>query len=346
MELGKKIRQLRFRAGFTQEQLADRLGIGAQAVSKWENSVAMPDISLLPLLAEVFGVTIDDLFDLTVEQRMNRIENSLDLEEELPQDLYREYEEFLKAQLASETYQKRATSLIAFLWWHRMNSAGIHARRYAKESIRMNPGEKDCQWILQKAEGHVVWDWNLANHNAAITFYRELTEKNPDSALPFLYLLDNLLADHRADEAEEVLAKLRKLKDANPVMLEAYPAYIALARFDEPKADAAIEEMLVKFAGNGDALFEAAQYYARKCDYRKAIGLYEEAHEKDSRRPRFTDALMGIAVIYEIMGDYVRAAEANDRIISLLRDEWGMTEGTSVETAQNERNRLLAKVQG
>ena len=96
MELGKKIRQLRFRAGFTQEQLADRLGIGAQAVSKWENSVAMPDISLLPLLAEVFGVTIDDLFDLTVEQRMNRIENSLDLEEELPQDLYREYEEFLK----------------------------------------------------------------------------------------------------------------------------------------------------------------------------------------------------------------------------------------------------------
>ena len=129
-------------------------------------------------------------------------------------------------------------------------------------------------------------------------------------------------------------------------MLEAYPAYIALARFDEPKADAAIEEMLVKFAGNGDALFEAAQYYARKCDYRKAISLYEEAHEKDSRRPRFTDALMGIAVIYEIMGDYARAAEANDRIISLLRDEWGMTEGTSVETAQNERNRLLAKVQG
>ena len=112
------------------------------------------------------------------------------------------------------------------------------------------------------------------------------------------------------------------------------------------QADAAIEEMLVKFAGNGDALFEAAQYYARKCDYRKAISLYEEAHEKDSRRPRFTDALMGIAVIYEIMGDYARAAEANDRIISLLRDEWGMTEGTSVETAQNERNRLLAKVQG
>ena len=68
MEPGKKIRQLRFKAGLTQEQLAEKLGIGAQAVSKWENAVAMPDITLLPLLAEIFGVSIDDLFDLTVEQ--------------------------------------------------------------------------------------------------------------------------------------------------------------------------------------------------------------------------------------------------------------------------------------
>ena len=42
MELGKKIRQYRFKAGLTQEQLAEKLGIGAQSVSKWENAVAMP----------------------------------------------------------------------------------------------------------------------------------------------------------------------------------------------------------------------------------------------------------------------------------------------------------------
>ncbi|MBR6498305.1 MAG: helix-turn-helix transcriptional regulator, partial [Clostridia bacterium] len=42
MELGKKIRLLRFRAGLTQEQLAQKLGIGPQSVSKWENEVAMP----------------------------------------------------------------------------------------------------------------------------------------------------------------------------------------------------------------------------------------------------------------------------------------------------------------
>ena len=99
MELGKKIRQLRFKAGMTQEQLAEKLGIGPQSVSKWENAVAMPDITTLPLLAEIFGTSIDDLFDLTAEQRLNRIENRMDAEEELPQDVFREYEEYLTGRL-------------------------------------------------------------------------------------------------------------------------------------------------------------------------------------------------------------------------------------------------------
>jgi transcriptional regulator with XRE-family HTH domain len=58
MELGKKIKQLRFKAGLTQEQLAERLGIGPQSVSKWENAVSMPDITALPLLAEIFGTGV------------------------------------------------------------------------------------------------------------------------------------------------------------------------------------------------------------------------------------------------------------------------------------------------
>ena len=59
MEIGNKIKQLRYKTSLTQEQLADRLGISAQAVSKWENSVSMPDITFLPDLAEIFGVSID-----------------------------------------------------------------------------------------------------------------------------------------------------------------------------------------------------------------------------------------------------------------------------------------------
>ena len=72
MELGKRIRQLRFKAGLTQEQLAEKLGVVPQSVSKWENAAAMPDITSLPLLAEIFGVSIDDLFDLVHSLRYHR----------------------------------------------------------------------------------------------------------------------------------------------------------------------------------------------------------------------------------------------------------------------------------
>ena len=345
MDLGKKIRQLRFKAGLTQERLAEKLGIGAQSVSKWENGVTMPDITALPLLAEIFGVTIDDLFDLTTEQRLNRMENRMDAEEELPADVFREYERFLQTELKDEKHLKRATELIAYLYWHRMNAEGQKAARYAKEAIRRAPGEKGCQWILNKAENHVVWDWNLANHSRAIAFYRELVEADPDTALPYMYLLDNLIADHRADEAERWLDRYCALEKAHPVMKRVYRAYIALARFDEPAADRIMEELLAEQPENDAVLFETAQYYAAKCDYGRAIDCYERAFAADPRRPRFQDALMGIAVIHEIMGDYAAAARTCDRILDLLQNEWGLTEETdsSVAATKKEKARLLAR---
>lgn len=343
MELGKKIRQLRFKAGLTQEQLGEKLGVGAQAVSKWENAVAMPDIALLPQLAEIFGVSIDDLFDLTLEQRFNRIENRMDIEAELPQDVFREYEDFLKTQLSSGQHQKRATELIAYLYWHRMNAAAEKVRRYAKDAVRMNPEEKGCQWMLNMAEGHAIWDWNLANHSRAIDFYREVVEIHPETTLPYLYLLDNLIADHRADEAEMYLDRMSALKDADPIIVQVYRAHIALARFDEKTADRIMEQLVKEHADSSACLFETAQYYARKCDYQKAIDYYELSFAKETRRPRYQDELMGIAEIYEIQGKYQQAAKTYDRIIDLLKNEWGLTEETELKTAEKQRNRLLAK---
>ncbi|MEA4970974.1 MAG: helix-turn-helix domain-containing protein [Candidatus Pelethousia sp.] len=61
MTIGKKIMSLRKEAGLTQEQLAEKLGISPQAVSKWENGISCPDISILPTLASLFHVTVDDL---------------------------------------------------------------------------------------------------------------------------------------------------------------------------------------------------------------------------------------------------------------------------------------------
>ncbi|MDY3281289.1 helix-turn-helix transcriptional regulator [Dysosmobacter sp.] len=61
MELSEKLTVLRRRAGLSQEQLADRLGVTRQSVSKWEGGAAMPELGKLVALADLFGVTLDDL---------------------------------------------------------------------------------------------------------------------------------------------------------------------------------------------------------------------------------------------------------------------------------------------
>ena len=61
MTLGKRIAMLRRRKELKQEELANMLDITAQAVSKWENDQTCPDISLLPELARILGVSVDEL---------------------------------------------------------------------------------------------------------------------------------------------------------------------------------------------------------------------------------------------------------------------------------------------
>ena len=62
MNLSEKIMMLRKKEGWSQEELANHLQISRQAVSKWENDQCVPDVSLFPIIAEFFGVSIDRLF--------------------------------------------------------------------------------------------------------------------------------------------------------------------------------------------------------------------------------------------------------------------------------------------
>ena len=63
MKIGAQIRLLRKEKGISQDVLAQQLGITCQAVSKWENGSTMPDITMLPMIARYFGVSVDNFLD-------------------------------------------------------------------------------------------------------------------------------------------------------------------------------------------------------------------------------------------------------------------------------------------
>lgn len=347
MEIGSKIKQLRSQAGITQEQLANKLGISAQAVSKWETAITMPDISLLPALAGELGVSIDELFDLTKEQKLHRIERRMDMEEEFTQQTFAEYEIFLKTQLEDDPNNAYLLSLLANLYHHRMDSDSRKVSKYARQAILQAPEKKDCQWLLTKAEGATVWDWNMGNHTGIIDFYKKVIAEDavtPKTPLPYYYLMDNLIADHRTKEAKAYLEIIKTLPAHRPFLIPVYEAYIALAEYNAEKADAIMTDAEITFGNDEGFLFEKAQYHAMKCEYEDAIRYYELSWEMNKQKARFTDPLHAISIIHVILGNKEGAVEAYDRMLRCLKEEWGYSDDdAAVIEVQRERNQLLNK---
>lgn len=73
MDIGRAIRELRQERGVTQEQLAQALSVSVQTVSRWENNVNAPDLSMLPQLAVYFKVTADHLLGLERNDTMAKL---------------------------------------------------------------------------------------------------------------------------------------------------------------------------------------------------------------------------------------------------------------------------------
>lgn len=80
MQIGNKINQLRKLSGMTQEQLAEKLHVSRQTVSKWESGTTMPDLESVCTLSQMFQVPFDDLL-LEEEKSMERQKEQITLED-------------------------------------------------------------------------------------------------------------------------------------------------------------------------------------------------------------------------------------------------------------------------
>lgn len=353
MNIGNKIKALRLKSSTTQEALAEALGVSSQSISKWENNVCAPDISLLPAISEFFGVTIDELFDLSVEQKLHRIENMLDYENELTDEMFNNTKEFLLD--IKDDYDEshpnrmdgRIYTFLAHLYHHRIVSDSRYVSRYARKAMNLHPGAKEDQWLLQKSEGAVIWDWNVRQRNSTIEFFRGLVEKHPEIGRNYLFLMDNLIADHRTKEAAEYLSTYANLADHNEVLLPVYEANIAFAEYRAEDGWKIVADIEKKYADNSDAIFEVAGMYANNARYEEALERYhkvEEIYIANHQDHVCMDHLQAQAKIYEILGIYEDAISYVEKQITFLKDEWNITEGAEVDDLQEEKRRLIEKI--
>lgn len=349
IEIGKKIKYLRKGKGVTQEILANYLGVTTQAVSKWENEATAPDISLLPNISVYFGVTIDELFSLTDDAKLERIDNMIDDKRYLSYTEFNESEDFLKELIDNynNSEEKRVNThrILTYLYIHRIGEYQEKAAFYAKEGIKLAPLCSDLHKGLNNAHKVPIGDWSVMNHAERIAYYKEFIKKHPDHRTGYMWLLDSLINDGRLQEARNVLKEYEDMivrtKDKDWRTMN-YKALIELKDGNKDKANEIWNDMIKAHSHISGPYFERAVAHAYNGEWEEAISCFEKDFEL-MEEPRYTDSLEAIAKIYEIKGDYKKAIEAFERYIQLLENEWNITEGETMDYPKRQIERLNNK---
>lgn len=109
--LAANILKYRKRSGLSQDELAQKLGVTFQAVSKWENAKAAPDITFLPIMADLFDCSIDDLFSYV--SRNNRQEINLMPDMQVPNEMKDFVGKQIRSQIGKDGSADKFLSIVA-----------------------------------------------------------------------------------------------------------------------------------------------------------------------------------------------------------------------------------------
>ena len=337
MNFGKKLKELRLQRTVTQEQLAAYLNISPQAISKWENNLTLPDIQLLPEISVYFGVTIDELFEMTDEKHLQRIENMLDTKRTIDKADFKYAQSFLQGKISQKKSLPRCLALLSALYNFKANEYSSLAEYYATEALNLEPEKKDNHVNLLEAQHGTSSDWYLFSHSKRIQYYQHFVKDHPACLRGYLHLLNELLADSRCDEAEEILNELEKADTSCRTLL--YRGKIAWLRGDHKSGMETWQKMSEQFSDDWFAQLAMADCLAFTGQYDKAIPYYQKALELQPS-PRYTDAYLSMAQIYEIQRNYEAAIQAWEGVLKLRREEWGYREGEAVDQPMREVARL------
>ena len=337
--IGMNIKQMRQEKHIKQETLADAIGVSAQAVSKWETGASDPDIALLPQLANFFGVSIDELFEVPREEKMERIQNMIWNERRINPQTFDRTVAYLDGILKEDPKDAEALTMLASLYNHRAHSDHENASYYAERALEADPEDGHNAWAdYLEANNAPCGDGYLDNHFAVIRFIRDYAERRPELRYPRILLVENLLADHRLDEAEAEIAKMKK-----DYTRTSYSAKLAFLRNDRVTAQKLWEESAQDNPTAWQATDCLGEGYRMLGMYEKSLEMFEKSFMMQ-KAPRYTDGLLARAQVHEEIGDCEGAIEDRRRIIDCLKTDYNVTDGEEVDEQLREIERLKALI--
>lgn len=326
------------RKGVTQEAVAQHFNISAQAVSKWECGQSVPDIGMLPGLSAYFGVTIDELFALSDETRIERIQNMIwDVRFLNPADVENE-RQFLLEKARREPKNGDPHCMLAQLELHLAKEHCIRAQEYALEILERDNGVAMGCYYLGKAMGGVHVDPRHNNHNALISYYKECLEKYPDKRMPYGHLISQLIDDNRLAEAQEYCDEMESAYP-NDHFMTVHKIKLSIAKGDLDTAKAMLAALDAKYPDDwsiqhwiGDLMTLAGEYTTAKEHYRRSIALLPTL--------RYVDPIDSLAQACEMDGDIEGTIATRKFELEVSEKDWDCTTGETIDYIHREIARL------
>ncbi|MBE6951928.1 MAG: helix-turn-helix domain-containing protein [Ruminococcaceae bacterium] len=279
----ENMKKYRLAKKYTQEDVAEKLCVTAQSVSRWECGNTLPDVLLLPEIAKLYGVMVDDLFKKQSVAYDNYAQRLAALYE-----MSKDPEDFLRCRLE---YQKL------------MKTGGVSL--YDK----WNYG-----WI-HKAMMEFCKD-------EALKYFDEvLDDKSDKNCLPYrraasmkMHMLFSM------GKGEEVLSELQLAMDEAGGNLDAREWFLLIEAYENAhqyeKALAVCEEALQKFSDNWELYISMGDIYYRMEKYDEAIVWLEKAGEFGTY---FCDEKYDIALCYRKLGKFKEAYQVYLKIADIHR---------------------------
>lgn len=340
MALGDQIKTLRIRRGLTQEALAQHFGISAQAVSKWERGTASPDIELLPQISTFFGVTMDELFALSDDTRMERIQNMLWDVRFLDPAMVESERQFLLEKARREPENSEPWALLAQLEQHLAREHQLWAEKNAREALQRDPDCWDALNTLLHAMNGRCADWNYTNHYRLIDFYKEFIRENPENWHAYLFILDQLIDDYRLEEAEAYCEKLAVFHGSYRIPL--YRGKIRWYAGDKEGAFRIWEQMMEDYPDEWCVWHNVGDFLFKSGKPEEALRCYRQALDVQNP-PRYLDPCEAMAQLHEILGNIPAALDVLQEQLQLLEGEWNLTQGETVDEVLRNIERLKRK---
>ena len=284
----QNLKRFRVMKSMTQEQAAEALGVSAQTISRWECDTTLPDVTILPKIAALYCVTIDDLYKENSVAYKNYAMRLLSVFEasHRPEDFMQAQIEYRKL-LKSGEYTTEDLRSYGILHQYMMQMCRDNAEELFDRVIRKGPAEDpEVYWSTQRQKVYFLWE--LGRNQESIDTFLPLVEAGSRDSQEWICLIQAYSFAGDYDTAWEWVRK-------------------AEAKFPESAA-------LHIYAG--DLLRSMKRYDEAFPRWKRALEL----------EPQWCDAAYSMASCYEELGDYAMAYEVYNQIADDLESRGFETE--------------------